>query len=402
MTNPLLGRAIIISMLTLIVCSISVGGRVCAQSSREFSLYQNLDLVGDDIQPWLRNYTLEGCKRACASNSQCQAFTFNVKQSVCIQKHGYGQPNVNADAISGATRAIVGVDYEGGDLDNGQRGISAGQCFTLCSSNPKCVGFAYVQAKNWCWQKAQLMPPVVKADVMSWTKAALDHPPAIPPTTSDGTTREPQTNRIRYGTGFFVTPKGHVLTNFHVIKDCKNITISFESTDMTNPIARLVASDPTNDLAVLATRLTPSVVPAFNSQVRTGDSIFVYGFPLAGLLASSGNFTTGSITAKAGLGDNTSFFQISAPVQPGNSGGPLIDEFGNVAGVITSKLNVLAVANVTNDIAQNINFAIKPGVAVTFLESYGLSPVYGIGKERLEPANIAELAKQYTVRVSCQ
>jgi predicted aspartyl protease len=170
MTTRLSGRAAIISGLTLIIGASFVGERACSQSLREFSLYQNLDLVGDDIQPWLRNYTLEGCKRACASNSQCQAFTFNVKQSVCIQKYGYGGPNVNADAISGATRPIVGIDYQGGDLDNGQRGISAGQCFTLCSSNPKCVGFAYVQAKNWCWQKAQLMPPEVKADVMSWAK----------------------------------------------------------------------------------------------------------------------------------------------------------------------------------------------------------------------------------------
>jgi S1-C subfamily serine protease len=236
--------------------------------------------------------------------------------------------------------------------------------------------------------------------------AALNNPPSTPPTTSDSTTTEPEAkpnyNRMRYGTGFFVTAKGHVLTNFHVVKDCKNITISSVSMDVENTIARVTGSDPTNDLAVLTTRLTPSVVPAFNSHVRTGDSIFVYGFPLAGLLASSGNFTAGSITATAGLGDNTSFFQISAPVQPGNSGGPLIDEFGNVAGVITSKLNVLAVANITNDVAQNINFAIKPSVATSFLESYGLSPGYDIGKQRLEPANIAELAKRYTVRVSCQ
>jgi PAN domain len=124
----------------------------------------------------------EGCKRACASNSQCQAFTFNFKHSVCIQKYGYGQPQVNVDAISGSVRPIVGIDYEGGDLDDGQRGVSVDQCLTLCSTNPRCVGFAYVRAKNWCWQKAQLMRPTVKPDVVSWTKGpTILITPAQPP-----------------------------------------------------------------------------------------------------------------------------------------------------------------------------------------------------------------------------
>jgi serine protease Do len=63
-------------------------------------------------------------------------------------------------------------------------------------------------------------------------------------------------------------------------------------------------------------------------------------------------------------------------VQPGNSGGPLIDEFGNVVGVVTSKLNVLLVARLTNDVPQNINFAIKSTVALNFLDSVGDLPYF--------------------------
>jgi S1-C subfamily serine protease len=186
------------------------------------------------------------------------------------------------------------------------------------------------------------------------------------------------------------------------VKGCASIVVSPKTLDIAaNVTARLLASDPTNDLAVLATAVTPSVVPEFNSGIRVGDNIFVYGFPLPGLLASSGNFTTGNVTATAGIRDNTSLFQISAPVQPGNSGGPLVDEFGNVAGVIVSKLDVIRVANITDDVVQNVNFAIKASIAENFLESNGLAPVVATSKQRIEPASIAELAKRFTVKVIC-
>jgi S1-C subfamily serine protease len=201
------------------------------------------------------------------------------------------------------------------------------------------------------------------------------------------------------GTGFFVSANGHVLTNFHVVKECRTFTISDPKTTTD---AHLLASDANNDLAVLSTRLTPGQVPAFNSRVRAGDSIFVFGFPLRGLLATSGNFTAGNITATAGLNDNASMFQISAPVQPGNSGGPLIDQFGNIVGVVESKLDAITVANITEDIPQNVNFAIKAIIAINFLENHGLDPATETSKQRLEPAQIAELAQKFSVRVSCR
>ena len=93
--------------------------------------------------------------------------------------------------------------------------------------------------------------------------------------------------------------------------------------------------------------------------------------------------------------------QISAPVQPGNSGGPLIDKFGNVVGVVVSKLNALNVAAATNDIPQNVNFAIKSSIAINFLESNNLSRTTDIKTRELPPEAIAELAKMFTVRVIC-
>ena len=93
-----------------------------------------------------------------------------------------------------------------------------------------------------------------------------------------------------------------------------------------------------------------------------GEQIVIYGFPLAGALASTGNLATGIVSALAGLGDDTSKLQISAPIQPGNSGGPVLDQSGHVIGVVVSKLNAIKAASITGDIPQNVNFAIKTGV----------------------------------------
>src|SRR5439155_21695916 len=96
--------------------------------------------------------------------------------------------------------------------------------------------------------------------------------------------------------------------------------------------------------------------------VRQGDGIVAVGFPLRGLLASGPNVTTGTISALAGLGDDSRYLQITAPVQPGSSGGPLLDQSGNVVGVVVGKLDALRVAQAIGDIPQNVNFAINAAV----------------------------------------
>lgn len=209
----------------------------------------------------------------------------------------------------------------------------------------------------------------------------------------------PQESRKSFGTGFLVSQKGHVVTNNHVVKGCTSLRVGYSGGLLEK--ATLLATDQRNDLALLLTDLRPEVVPALKARVRVGDNVYVYGFPLAGLLSKTGNFTVGYITSAAGLGDNTSQFQISAPVQPGNSGGPLVDKHGNVIGVIVSKLNVLGLAQRLKDVPQNVNFAIKASIASTFLEANGIEPVTTLSNEKLEPADIATKSKKYTVRVVC-
>jgi S1-C subfamily serine protease len=211
---------------------------------------------------------------------------------------------------------------------------------------------------------------------------------------------QPQTEATSSGTGFFVSLPGYVLTNRHVVDGCRTATVSrpgYPSSD-----ARIVGVDATNDLALLTTGMGTKMVPPFRIGVRVGESVFVYGFPLAGLLSSSGNFTVGNITSVAGLGDDSRILQISAPVQPGNSGGPLLDKSGNVVGIIVSKLNALRLAQVTQDVPQNINFAIKASIAANFLEVNNIQAQVGSNAATLEPTEIAERAKQFTVQVTCR
>lgn len=202
------------------------------------------------------------------------------------------------------------------------------------------------------------------------------------------------------GTGFFVSDSGHVLTNFHVIEGCKAVEITRPGSVAEK--VQVIARDQTNDLALLKAATGPAAVPAIGSRTRIGDSIYVYGFPLAGLLSSGGNFTIGNVTATSGLNDDSRMVQISAPVQPGNSGGPLMDQSGNVVGVVVSKLNALRLASVTKDLAQNVNFAIKGSVALTFLDGNGITPPAPGTTPAPDAATIAEKAKAFTVFVECR
>ncbi|MFC0242668.1 S1C family serine protease [Rhodopseudomonas telluris] len=216
----------------------------------------------------------------------------------------------------------------------------------------------------------------------------------------DGPTEtKPKRNAKSSGTGFYVSGNGHIVTNNHVIAECSAINVM--PPGGTAVSATLVAKDKTNDLAILKTSSTPAAVPGLRNQMRLGEAVYVFGFPLTGILSTSGNFTAGAITATTGTEDDTRLAQISAPVQPGNSGGPLLDKYGNVIGVIVSKLNALNVAAATKDIPQNVNFAIKSSIAANFLDSSGVVANGAVSTRELPPEAIADLAKSFTVQVLC-
>jgi len=204
------------------------------------------------------------------------------------------------------------------------------------------------------------------------------------------------------GTGFLISDRGHILTNHHVANNCREISVRLGTQQAVS--AEIVTSDPSNDLALLKARSGfGSTFAKFRtgSQVRAGDDIVVFGFPLAGALSPQGNLVPGSVTALAGLQNDTNTLQISAPVQPGNSGGPLLDRAGNVVGIVQSKLDAIKTAQLTGDIPQNVNFAIKGQVAVDFLDWVGFRYEVAESAQTLSVPEVGDKAAQFTLLVEC-
>src|SRR5438270_13024552 len=128
----------------------------------------------------------------------------------------------------------------------------------------------------------------------------------------------------------------------------------------------------------------------------------VFGFPLAGSLSSGGNFTSGLVSALRGLKDAAGELQITAPVQQGNSGAPLMDSSGLVVGVVQAKFDALRSAIATGDIPQNVNFAISLQVLADFLAKNRVAFHDGAISAPVDTARVAELAQSFTYRVECR
>lgn len=206
------------------------------------------------------------------------------------------------------------------------------------------------------------------------------------------------TNRISTGSGFIVAER-YLVTNYHVVKGCRDITIRQSGREITG---FTYATNPANDLSLVALS-SPIGRPAhIRSNAALGEDVMVAGYPLTGLLSSDIVVTGGHVNSLAGLRNDPTSLQISAPVQPGNSGGPLIDKSGNIVGVIVSKLNAGRLAESTGDIAQNVNFAIKPEILRLFLSANSIPISSGGLNKRLESAQLAELARTYTAQVICR
>lgn len=203
------------------------------------------------------------------------------------------------------------------------------------------------------------------------------------------------------GTAFAVDRAGHLLTNNHVVSRCSTVTLI--ATDGSATSGRIQARDVRNDLALITTSARSGGAAVFRRDgIRSGENVVALGYPYRGLLATDVNVSMGIVSAMAGLRNDTSQLQISAPVQPGNSGGPLLDAAGAVAGVVVAKLDALEVARVTGDVPQNINFAIKSEVALLFLRTNGIEPGLVAAKPAsASTADHVQAARQYTWLVEC-
>ena len=197
------------------------------------------------------------------------------------------------------------------------------------------------------------------------------------------------------GTAFYVTSDAIALTNAHVVEGCDRISLD------RNP-ARILAMSSAFDLAALqrVDQKRTAFLAFAPEDVRLNADVTIAGYPLHGLLGGI-NISRGSVSSLKGLHGDEMTIQISAPVQPGNSGGPMVDKFGNVVGVVVSKLNAKAIAEVTGDIAQNVNFAIRGSIAQVFLSANSVHYDFGGVEQALGPEDAASKLEAATVLVEC-
>lgn len=205
-----------------------------------------------------------------------------------------------------------------------------------------------------------------------------------------------------FGTGFVISANGHIVTNNHVIDGCSDLKGNL--TGEAAMVLRVVSSDANNDLALLQASSTATFkefARIRDRSIRSGDSVVAIGFPFHGLLTSDFTVTTGIVSSLSGMRNDSRFLQISAPVQPGNSGGPLFDTTGQIVGVVTGKLDGLRVAVATGSIPENINFAIKTGALRDFLDNSVVPYQTAEPKGELKTTDIAGNARAYTMLISC-
>ena len=184
----------------------------------------------------------------------------------------------------------------------------------------------------------------------------------------------PAQGSVGTGTGFFVGSAGHVLTSYHVVEGASRIacrTVAGETHE-----ARLVRSSAANDLALLQVEVRPTHFLGFapHGSAREGDRVFTMGFPAVDLLGAEPRFTDGTISALSFAGED-SFLQTSIPIQPGNSGGPVVTERGQVVGIIAATAAVEPFFRETGSLPQNVNWAVKAEYALPLLPAAPSAPV---------------------------
>ncbi|MDD5260741.1 MAG: tetratricopeptide repeat-containing serine protease family protein [Methylacidiphilales bacterium] len=187
------------------------------------------------------------------------------------------------------------------------------------------------------------------------------------------------------GSAVFVSTDGLLITAAHVVRDAIRISVV---TTVGLKKAQLIQIDTANDVAILKCDgvFTPAPVRPSKSM-KLGQTVFTLGFPNIQLQGFSPKMTRGEISSLSGIQDDPRQWQISVPLQPGNSGGGLFDENGNLVGIVVAKLDAIKIAKVTGDIPENVNYAVKSSYILSMLENYSNS----LPQENIKPSKSGKL-----------
>tara|TARA_Y100000310_G_scaffold154622_1_gene154145 strand:+ start:1880 stop:3142 length:1263 start_codon:yes stop_codon:yes gene_type:complete len=199
------------------------------------------------------------------------------------------------------------------------------------------------------------------------------------------------------GTGFFISNNGHVLTNSHVIEGASSISIILNGRTI---VATLVDHDRNNDIALLKVNEAVEGLPIeLKKKTKQGTEITVLGYPNIGLQGNEKKATFGYINANSGIQGDTRYFQISSPIQPGNSGSPMVNDKGVVIGIASASLNQAAAIKATGTLAQNVNYAVKIAYALPMLINHGVKYIEPTKQKTLEKTELIERISNSVVLV---
>ncbi|WP_338665479.1 trypsin-like peptidase domain-containing protein [Pararoseomonas sp. SCSIO 73927] len=235
--------------------------------------------------------------------------------------------------------------------------------------------------------------PVLTFEAASVTAAA----PA-PPARGRGRAGAPDGREasVVTGTGFLVASE-RVITNQHVVDGCARITLRAPSGFRYEAVPPVQANRDM-DLAVLRVPGIPGPALAFREALpQRGEGVVAYGFPFTGVLSSDAKLTRGEVNGLAGIRDNPTHIQISAPLQPGNSGGPLLDMRGRLVGISTAGLRPQGRLT-----PQNVNFAVRADRAVAFLRAAGVAPRLAAEGPELGAVEVGEIAGRSVFLIRCE
>ena len=200
------------------------------------------------------------------------------------------------------------------------------------------------------------------------------------------------------GSGFAVSSDGYVITNHHVIEGCQKVVVHTKEKDLT---VRVITYDPQNDLALLKGDFRPSTVfPLSNNRPELLQDIYVAGYPFGNKVSTSVKVTKGIISSLTGIGNNFSNIQIDAALQSGNSGGPILDDLGNVVGVAVSKLDAKYMFDNFGSIPENTNFGIKSIIVRSIMDSNEVDGPYA-NQSEISKSKLGKMISSGTYYISC-
>jgi S1-C subfamily serine protease len=210
--------------------------------------------------------------------------------------------------------------------------------------------------------------------------------------------QEDQTLPASSGSGFAVSSDGYVITNHHVIEGCQDVIIHTSLKDIK---MRVIANDPKNDLALLKGNFSPLAVFSLSTErPKILQDIYVAGYPFGYKVSSSVKVTKGIISSLTGIGNDFSNIQIDAALQSGNSGGPILDDMGNVVGVAVAKLDAMKMLKDTGSLPENTNFGIKSSVVRSVLDSSSVD-IPSANTSAISKSQLGKMITDGTYYISC-